>query len=80
MARARFTWQLHVEDGEGEGGGVDLSGEVDDVAHLRLALQHAAAQAAERFDPHDADVLADEEDGWELRAAPPPTPSKPAGS
>ena len=73
MARARYTWQLRVAEGDEP---VDLSGDAEDLAHLRHALGQAATDATVRFDPHHVDAVADEEDGWELRAAAPP-PAKP---
>jgi hypothetical protein len=66
MARDRYAWQLKVEDAEGED--ADLSGTASDAAALHEALMHALAQAVGKVDAHDAPV-ADDEDGWELRAA-----------
>ena len=70
MASDRYAWHLKVEDAEGDD--VDLSGTAGDPAVLHEALMHALAQAVGTVDAHDAPV-ADDEDGWELRAAAKPS-------
>ena len=72
----RFAWRLAVEGAEGEDRTLELSGSAHDVAELHHALLGAVTDAHAHFE-HQGPVVADDEDGWELRAtAPPPTKAK----
>ncbi|MEA2179477.1 MAG: hypothetical protein QOG77_2774 [Solirubrobacteraceae bacterium] len=72
----RFTWRLHVDDDDEESRTLDLTGDAADLAALRHDLTDAVTRALAHFDPHD-EPIGDEEDGWELRAAPLPPPKRP---
>jgi hypothetical protein len=69
----RFTWRVHVDDGDRESRALDLTGDAQDLAGLRHDLTRVVASALEHFGEH-SDVIADDEDGWELRPAPFPSP------
>jgi hypothetical protein len=70
----RFTWRVHVEDREEESRTLDLTGDAKDLADLRHDLTRVVTHAITHLDEH-ADAVADDEDGWELRAAPFPSPA-----